>query len=557
MDAQFAPGLDYDITDPGTRGMMMLQAFNTTFSGRGDGLMEAYKLGQIEREKRKNAAVQAHSMGLLGEMLNGGDPQTVASRYPLADTGILSQFTRELMAEKRQEARQDFLAAQQLTHAKALKDYEQGLTEKEATDTGVAGDAIRFLMKNRQEMVPTEGPPGPTPEQALAMENEGLPVSPEALGAVPSLVEQTIPGTPLEQITNAMVMQQNPQVNPAAIDPARELVRKDLTAAEKANVEDTMTAWEIIRAGGPQGLENSYKQIQAAGLHPNPTMLQGFMRNDEKFVRALEGAKAEVRATYNPKTFRDYSSDGSRWRMVERTPEGDYKPVSEWAAIPKTVPGAVAANRYQLTDPQVEALNEAVESGRLDPYRINFRTAPIFANMEMKNPGKTEFNKLAAEAVYERSIPTSNTKAMLNTIDPLLDKLTLAGEKLGNSAFPLLNRGINWVKEQTGDADIVAFNNLRDDTVAEIERGLLGTGVLSDTKYLRAVHNINTAQTFEQLKAAVENTRTVIKARLEAVGAGPFPDVAKPRQKTPETPAPTTINLDASPADVLRSLRGQ
>ena len=157
---------------------------------------------------------------------------------------------------------------------------------------------------------------------------------------------------------------------------------------------------------------------------------------------------------------------------------------------------------------------------------VNSRTAKIWARREIDAPG-TNWNQIAAQAGFEASIPTSNTKALLNTIDPLLNKLSDAGGVLGNSDIKIVNRAQNFLKEQTGDASIVGFNNLRDDVIAEVERGLLGTGVLSDSKYLRAVGNINSAQSYAQLKAAIANTRAVIEARLEAIGKGPYPNAPR------------------------------
>lgn len=182
---------------------------------------------------------------------------------------------------------------------------------------------------------------------------------------------------------------------------------------------------------------------------------------------------------------------------------------------------AANININGLSDAENEALSRAIDNG-LDPYKVNSRTAKIYARQEMQHPGR-RWNELGAQAAFERSATTTNTKALLNTIDPLLDNLEKAGTILGNSSLPGYNRAMNFLKEQTGSADIVGFNNLRDDVVAEVERGLMGSGVLSDSKYNRAIKNINSAQTLPQLKAAIKNTRMVIRARLDAINRGPNP----------------------------------
>jgi len=213
------------------------------------------------------------------------------------------------------------------------------------------------------------------------------------------------------------------------------------------------------------------------------------------------------------------------WEEVSRGPR--YKPANGG--------GGNGFNSYNLTPEQNDALSRAIDNG-LDPYKINSRTAKIYAQQEITNPGR-KWNELGAQAGYERSVTATNTKTLLNSLDPLFDELIVAGSKLSNTRWPLMNKPINWVKEHVqGNEDIVAFNNLRDDTVAEVERGLLGTGVLSDEKYRRAIKNINSAQTPQQLAAAVANTKIVVRARLEAVARGPNPPAKKNSGVTPKQP---------------------
>jgi hypothetical protein len=51
----------------------------------------------------------------------------------------------------------------------------------------------------------------------------------------------------------------------------------------------------------------------------------------------------------------------------------------------------------------------------------------------------------------------------------------------------------------------------------------MGSGVLSDTKYLRALHNLNTAQSPAQMGAAIQQMMLVISKRDEALRAQPYP----------------------------------
>jgi len=129
-----------------------------------------------------------------------------------------------------------------------------------------------------------------------------------------------------------------------------------------------------------------------------------------------------------------------------------------------------------------------------------------------------------------------NTKALLNSIDPLLNRLKTEGDKMTNTGSPIANRALHAIQKYAlpdvmGGDKVTAFDNLRDDTIAEVERGLMGTGVLSDNKYLRAIGNLNSAQTPRQRRAAIDNIQYIIKTRLESLHNGP--NYVPPQTSTP------------------------
>jgi len=200
---------------------------------------------------------------------------------------------------------------------------------------------------------------------------------------------------------------------------------------------------------------------------------------------------------------------------------------------------------------QVESLAAGILDGTIDPNAISKRgglQAAVWGRVKQLDPS---FNiiKAGAGAKFEGSTATMQTKALLNTINPLLDKLDTAGAILGNSSIPALNKAKNYLKEQTGDADIVGFNNLRDAVIAEVERGLMGTGVLSDSKYLRELNNMRSSHSYPQLQAAIKNTKMVIQARLEALAEGPNAPIAgqeapKRRSTDPKKIGRFTVEVD-------------
>lgn len=189
------------------------------------------------------------------------------------------------------------------------------------------------------------------------------------------------------------------------------------------------------------------------------------------------------------------------------------------------------------TDEMVETLSKQVIDGRLDPQMISKRGGlqqAVFNRVEQLAPG---FNLVGANANARYATNPSNlqSRGLAQGVEPLYEQLEAAGQKLDNSNLQAVNKVGNWLKEKTGDPDIVAFNNLRDDVVAETERVLLGTGVLSDSKYQRALHNLNSAQSWPQMKSAIQQLRNVVSARLEALDLRPFPNVnpAAPQERMP------------------------
>lgn len=189
---------------------------------------------------------------------------------------------------------------------------------------------------------------------------------------------------------------------------------------------------------------------------------------------------------------------------------------------------------------------KGIQEGRIDPTKVNSRTAKIYAEMEKAGGSNTNYVGAAGNARYSTLPANLQSRALMEGIDPLYEKLLTAGKTLGNSSIPGVNRVVNWVKENTGNPDIVAFNNLRDDVIAESERALLGSGVLSDSKYMRAVKNVNSAQTFQQLNAAVKNLRMVINTRMDALNAKPFSTTTNNKPTTTGAATIVRTGTDAS-----------
>ena len=181
-------------------------------------------------------------------------------------------------------------------------------------------------------------------------------------------------------------------------------------------------------------------------------------------------------------------------------------------------------------DIQAQADNLAIQvvQGRLDPNTISKRGGlqqTVYSTIEENYPG-TNLAQLSANVKFWSNASNLQSRGLIGGVQPLFDSLLETGKELDNTSIKVLNRVVNFAKEQTGDPGIVAFNNLRDDVIAESERILMGSGVLSDTKYIRALGNVNSAQSYKQLEAAIAQLENVIRARLHALDEAPFQEAS-------------------------------
>jgi hypothetical protein len=439
-----------------------------------DGFLEAIQAADKIVGAKKEKRTKEHTAGFLQAVFSGEDPAIAYRKFPDASQTDVQGFAKKKMADDEQK---------------------KNLVAAEEKETRMFKSRLEMEAENAKNLAIWK-------QQEAQREAQDVEVARQGVGAG--------------------FLMQGKAPNPGQEPPSIDATDAGFLAQIQANPQ-TPPGRAAIAA--PIAREQMAKERM------------GFL-DEEKKIADTEKALRDPAATTTPHLVDAFTPDGTRTRKMMFNPKsGAYDiPATEWSAVQKTVEGASNGfNNYGLDEQQTEALNNAVSEGRLDIYKVNSRTAKIYAQQEMAKPG-TNWNQLAAGAAFERTPSTSQTKALLNSINPMLEQLLVAGKALGNSESPLVNRPVNWAKEVTGNTEIVAFNNLRDDTIAEVERGLLGSGVLSDSKYLRAVKNVNSAQTYGQLRAAVDNMKIVINARMEALKEGPYPG-AKTEGKATAVPA--------------------
>lgn len=248
---------------------------------------------------------------------------------------------------------------------------------------------------------------------------------------------------------------------------------------------------------------------QAINKNMSPE-LRLFNEGKENSEFAQSQIENEKKKTFSPPALTKLFND------MDALPEGDPRKSAYKSRIDKLT-----------TDghPEVERIiAQRVIDGKLDFNSLSRRggqkgrIASIIAEID------PEYNLINQAANVKFKTDAGNLKsiALINGVQPLFDEFEKQAVGLGNTKYPLINKVMNLGKEHTGDPKIVAFNNLRDDIIAETERIIMGGGVLSDSKFLRAVGNINSAQSGEQLKAALKQIKLIIAARKEALENDPY-----------------------------------
>lgn len=181
-------------------------------------------------------------------------------------------------------------------------------------------------------------------------------------------------------------------------------------------------------------------------------------------------------------------------------------------------PSAFRAQTFGSTSPEgVAAITKAVQEGRLDPTRLNARTAPIYAQMEQENPG-TNYNRLHADAALQ-SNATFQQKAMsVDMLPGLLSNVTALGKKLngGTGYNDLKSVGImqQWANGQTNDPDYTEYMTARNDTLLRLAGVMRGVG-MSDQAHTAEVQAMAPTLAPAALDAWLKGQMAVVKPLLD------------------------------------------
>jgi hypothetical protein len=163
------------------------------------------------------------------------------------------------------------------------------------------------------------------------------------------------------------------------------------------------------------------------------------------------------------------------------------------------------------------ALQKAVAEGRLDPTRLNSRTAPIMAQMALAD-GTTNFNRLHADASLQAN-PTFQQKAMsVDMLPGLLTHVTSLGKKLNGGAgySDLKSVGMmqQWTNGQLNDPDYTEYMTARNDTLLRLAGVMRGVG-MSDQAHTAEVEAMAPTLAPYALDAWFKGQMSVVNPLLE------------------------------------------
>jgi hypothetical protein len=203
--------------------------------------------------------------------------------------------------------------------------------------------------------------------------------------------------------------------------------------------------------------------------------------------------------------------------FIQPSKTGGVRQVEGYVPTPK--PQSLGAT-YQLSEEESNSVSKAIAEGRLDPYKVNSRTAKQYAANEMRFPG-TNWNQIGANAAVERNPMLTRQKINLAAVVKPIEELKTMAQKLGGTQYPAMNKLIVLAKKGIGDTDVVAFEATRNNVMQELANAMRGQGISEGSIQLE-MSNWDTAYSTEQLGAAADQTLKVIKAKQEALNNSPY-----------------------------------
>jgi hypothetical protein len=192
-----------------------------------------------------------------------------------------------------------------------------------------------------------------------------------------------------------------------------------------------------------------------------------------------------------------------------------------------------------LTPEGQAALANVVNEGRYDPTRLNSRTAPIIAQMELAHPG-TDYNRMHADAALQAN-PTFQQRAMsVDMLPGLLQHVTTLGKALndgaGYSDVKSVGQMQQWMNGQLNDPAYTEYMTARNDTLLRLASVMRGVG-MSDQAHTAEIEAMSPTLAPYALDAWFKGQMSVVKPLLDRQNK--ITHLGEPGQGTAPLSAPT------------------
>ena len=278
--------------------------------------------------------------------------------------------------------------------------------------------------------------------------------------------------------------------------PAIQAAGQEIKAKQQSTTKDFLSnvssAMEVARTR-LEGVRTPEQFVQwHEQNHNDPTLKEYF----DRIGVTPEQSRAQIAAVANdPAAFADLlqkaqlglekaqtavNSEANRNTQIQvqkMIGERKAQPSAPRAAAPaKTAAavGAMPANGLAQSDAAV--LAQAVSEGRLDPNRINSRSAPMLAATLRAAPGVNLVDVHATAAT--KSSPAIQARlAAFNSLPDVISSVAEAGKKVGLSNFTPLGALQVGTKAMVNDPDFRTYLTKRNDAVQAIAYAMRGVGM--------------------------------------------------------------------------------
>ena len=176
----------------------------------------------------------------------------------------------------------------------------------------------------------------------------------------------------------------------------------------------------------------------------------------------------------------------------------------------------------------------SVTQGRLDPYKVNGRTAKVYANAEITNPG-TNFNQLAGTAALNRNAPFMGKQLTIEMLPKMLSNMSEAGKKLNFNDNKYFGAVQAWYKGASNDPDFISYMAQRNDVLLTLMGAMRSVGA-SDLAHRAEIDAAPQNMSPRAFDAYVAGQYKALEPRLAQ--AAKFTGT-KPPAETPNAPAKT------------------